>query len=373
MKVVLLSSGSSIHTIRWANGLADKGVEVVLVSQHKIQDSISKSVRFIRLSYSGALGYFRNVAEFKKLLAVECPDVLNVHYASGYGTTAQLAGFHPSVLSVWGSDVYSFALKTPLHRWWARRNLMAASQVASTSHAMAHQIRSIAPALTDIKITPFGVDMARFCPRISETNLEKSSKHFVLGTVKSLAPSYGIDILLEAFALLIQRLNSTAPEFAQKIQLRIVGNGPSLESLQCKANILGISNKTEFVKAVPHNLVPDELHKLDIYVALSRQESFGVAVVEASACGIPVVVSDVGGLPEVVVNGETGYVVPRENPEVAAEMLEKLVLNKNDREMMGLAGRTYVQDHYDWNKNVEQMIAVYEQTIKKHQLMSSSK
>lgn len=371
MKVVLLSDGSSIHTIRWANGLADKGVEVVLVSQHKIQDSISTDVRFIRLPYSGMLGYFRNVSEFKKLLATENPDILNVHYASGYGTTAQLAGFQPSVLSVWGSDVYSFPHKTPLHRWWMRRNLMAAFQVASTSHAMAHQVRSIAPALSEIKLTPFGVDMSKFQPRTNKTSLKKNSnKHFVIGTVKTLKPAYGIDILLEAFALLIQRLNVSSPEFAQNIILRIVGDGPNRDNLQCKADVLGIANKTEFVKAVPHNLVPDELHKLDIYVALSRQESFGVAVVEASACGIPVVVSDVGGLPEVVVNGETGYVVPCENPEVAAEMLEKLVLNKNDREMMGLAGRTYVQEHYDWNKNVEQMIAVYEQTIKKHQLMS---
>jgi len=77
------------------------------------------------------------------------------------------------------------------------------------------------------------------------------------------------------------------------------------------ASDLGVADRVEFVGWVPHRDVPTELAKLDIYAALSRMESFGVAFVEAGAAARRVVVSDAGGLPEVTVDGLTGFVVPK--------------------------------------------------------------
>ena len=90
---------------------------------------------------------------------------------------------------------------------------------------------------------------------------------------------------------------------------------------------------------VPHEKVPDILGQLDIYVAASRWESFGVAVLEAAACGLPVVVSDVGGLPEVVEHGITGFVVRREDPGSVADALIRLVSSGELRRRMGDAAR----------------------------------
>src|SRR5699024_6321216 len=108
---------------------------------------------------------------------------------------------------------------------------------------------------------------------------------------------------------------------AEKLELRLVGNGPQQEEYQQLSAKLGLGSKVYFVGRVPHQDVPNELAKLDVYVALSRldSESFGVAIIEAGAARRPVVVSDAGGLPEVTLDGITGLVVPRENPQAAAD------------------------------------------------------
>jgi glycosyltransferase involved in cell wall biosynthesis len=101
---------------------------------------------------------------------------------------------------------------------------------------------------------------------------------------------------------------------------------------------------------------------LDIYVALSRQESFGVAVIEAGAAGRPVVVSNVGGLPEVVRDGETGFIVPPNDPDAAADALERLVRDQLLRRQMGEAGAQHVAKNYSWDASVQTMIKVLEAT-----------
>ncbi|WP_334148928.1 glycosyltransferase [Hyphomicrobium sp.] len=361
MKVVFLGGGSSIHTIRWINALSGAGARVVLVTQHEPEEPVSEAVKLRLLPFSGNIGYFLNARALKRVLAEEKPDLVNAHYASGYGTTARLAGFTPTLLSVWGSDVYDFPRKSALHRWWLRGNLMAATHVASTSRAMAEETRRVAPALGEIAITPFGVETDRFLSR-SERSAAPDAP-IVIGTVKTLKPLYGIDVLVESFARLAHRLQREAPQVAGRLKLRIVGDGPQRDELVRRAGELGIGGVTEFIPRVPHAAVPAALQALDVYVALSRQESFGVAIIEAGACGVPVVVSDAGGLPEVVADGETGIVVPRENPQAAAEALRTLVLDADLRQRMGEAARRRVVSLYEWQRNVQQMIDLYARVI----------
>jgi glycosyltransferase involved in cell wall biosynthesis len=363
MKVLVLAGASSIHTVRWANALAQANIELVLATQHEPLETLDAAIQLRRLPYSGEAGYFHNVGALKKILADEKPDLLNAHYASGYGTTARLSGFRPYLLSVWGSDVYDFPRKSPLHRWWMQRNLMAADQVASTSHVMAEQTRLIAPKLRQIAITPFGVDTANFASDGGENST--SGGPIAIGTVKTLAPKYGIDTLIDSVATLIEGLKRDRLETAGQIRLRLVGDGPQSDLLKARAHDRGIADIVEFQRRVPHRDVPDQLRRLDIYVALSRldSESFGVAIIEAGACGLPVVVSDAGGLPEVVVAGETGFVVPRDNPAAAADALRQLVLDPDLRHRMGAAGRDHVIAHYEWKDSVNAMIALYGRVI----------
>ncbi|MEB6633158.1 glycosyltransferase [Kluyvera cryocrescens] len=365
MKIVILAGASSVHTIRWANGLSASGHDVFVISQHPVIDPLLPEVKVHLLKYRGIPGYFLMVPEVRRLLQEIKPDIVNAHYASGYGTTARLVGYHPWLLSVWGSDVYDFPYKSPLHNWLVKKNIRAADRVASTSHCMAEQTRSLTPEINDIAITPFGVELGQY-ENIEPLHKEPKDK-IIIGTVKTMKPKYGIDTLIEAFAILTESLERNSGNNLPKLELRLVGGGEQSEQLKALADKLGISDKVHFIGQVPYTQVPDQLAEMDIYVALSRldSESFGVAIIEAGAAGRPVVVTDVGGLPEVTVNGVSGIVVPRENPKAAAVALEKLVLNSHLRCAMGAAGKKHVTHNYSWDACIETMLEVYNECILK--------
>lgn len=365
MRVALLSGASSIHTIRWANGLVEAGLDVYVISQHPQLEPMDARVKVHILPFRGALGYFMMVPAVKRILRSIKPDIVNAHYASGYGTTARLVGYHPWLLSVWGSDVYDFPYKSPLHKWLVRKNLLDADEVASTSICMAKQTRSVVPKLNEITITPFGVDTIYYDSLTTSLANRDLTVPINIGTVKSLAPKYGIDTLIEAFKIVLINLSKTHPEIEMSLRLRLVGGGPQESELKALTKQLDICERVDFVGHVESIKVPIELEKLDIYVALSRldSESFGVAIVEAGAAGRPVIVSNVGGLPEVVLDNITGLIVPKENPQVAADAITKLILNRDLRLKMGAAGKEHVLNVYDWSKCVDIMIKLYTKII----------
>ncbi|MEA5598790.1 glycosyltransferase [Rivularia sp. UHCC 0363] len=361
MKIAFLAPANSIHTLRWVNALAERGHNVHLITQNQAIDIIHNNVIVHQLPFRYLPGYFLNTFSLKRILKNISPQLLHVHYASGYGTLGRLSGFHSLILSVWGSDVYDFPNNSPVHKNIVKNNLLAADWVCSTSEAMAKQTRNICPELKNLSITPFGIDVDKFI-----SNYEyKNSNYITIGTIKTLAPKYGIDILIKAFAQVHKELKNTFPEIANKLRLLIVGGGQDQIKLELLVKELGIAEFTEFTGRVSHIEVPKYINHLDIYVAVSRldSESFGVAVIEASACALPVIVSNVGGLPEVVQNEITGIVVERENIQATADAIIRLIKEPILRKKMGTAGRQYVLENYEWNENVTRMEKVYEQVL----------
>jgi glycosyltransferase involved in cell wall biosynthesis len=368
MDIALLADRSDIHTIRWANGLADRGYGVDLITMHSGGGPVSSKVSVHHLNWASPHGYYANTWQLRRKLDQIAPDIFHAHFASGYGTLGRLGGTHPYILSVWGRDVYEFPYRTPLHRRILLKNLKAADHLCSTSHVMAAQTRSLCKQTAPISITPFGVDTKAFSPdgenRAEQLQLDVESP-VIVGTVKKLNEKYGIDTLIRAFAQLQNRLRAENEQLAHSLRLMIVGDGPLRSELECLARSCGIESVTKFVGSVPHDEVPSYLRTLDVYVAVSRadSESFGVAVIEASSCGCPVVVSDAGGLPEVVKKDETGVVVPREDPEVTSEAIEQLVCDSQLRTSMGKAGRERVISRYEWSSCLDRMEMVYENII----------
>lgn len=361
MKVVILSSANSIHTVQWADHLHRQGLGVHVITQHPANFQYPKGITISCLPFRGFLGYFFNTFALKVMLKKLNPDLVNVHYASGYGTTARLANCGPYILSVWGSDVYEFPYRSIFHKQLLKMNLATADAIASTSQSMAKQTQLFSPVGTPIFITPFGVDLHRFNPNI--TSKPYNDSVITIGTVKTLKQVYGIDILLNALAILYHRLYKQNSELVNRLNFRIVGGGADLQQLKQLAIELGIANITTFVGAVSHEKVPEELSKLDIYVALSRQESFGVAVVEAQAMGIPVIVSNVGGLPEVVRDGKTGFIVDSENPNQAAEKIEQLIMDYKLRQQMAHQARNFVESNFSWESCANKMIVAYQNIL----------
>ena len=205
----------------------------------------------------------------------------------------------------------------------------------------------------EIAVTPFGVDTEKFQPGI--TNNVFLGKSIVIGTVKALEKKYGMKYLLKSFSI----IKLKHPELI--IELLIVGGGTEEKQLKELAKQLGIESDTTFTGKIS----PTEVNKyhsqlsIAVFPSIYDSESFGVAVLEASACQVPVIASRIGGLTEVVQDGITGILVPPRDEVALAEAIEKLVLDKSLRKRMGQAGRIFVKQKYELIACVNLMVKVY--------------
>lgn len=362
MKILFLSNAASIHTVRWVNALSKRGHEVHLV--FKADDApttnlISDPVILHRLNYPGTKGYFLNARQTKKLFNAIKPDIVNAHFASGYGTLARLAGLTPLLLSVWGSDVYDFPYQSKLKMKLLVGNLRYATAIASTSESMARQVQTLLNAKAKkIFITPFGVDLVKFSHGPGDF---KDPATIVIGNIKSLKTVYGLDYFIKAIGILKQNLETIhRDDLSEKIRALIYGEGIIRGDLEGLVKELGLQDTVVFGGEIPNSEVPAALRTFDIFCATSDRESFGVSIVEAMAMGLPVVATDASGFKEVVVDGVTGMIVERKNPQMIAQALQTLILNHQLRVEFGKNGRKRVEAVYDWENNVSEMLRIYE-------------
>ena len=153
--------------------------------------------------------------------------------------------------------------------------------------------------------------------------------------------------------------------------MEIIGDVELRSFLENLTVELGVENKVVFHGYINQNSSFEQyitiLQNFDVFAILSilDSETFGVAAVEASACGIPIVATSVGGLPEVIDSEKTGIIVPPKNVQATAIALDRLISDKNLRIEMGKNGRRKVEKNYNWSVNIEQMINLYSQTIEK--------
>ena len=363
MRILLLTDSNSSHSRKWALGLAARGISIGIFSiSSPCEDWYSASgievfvpLKFKQGIFSGGvfqkLNYLRLLNHLQKVIRVFKPDLIHAHYASSYGLLGALSHFHPLVTSVWGSDVYDFPKLSVFHKAILQFNLRRSDRVLSTSRVMALEARQYTDK--EILVTPFGIDTSQFRPEMTS---DRMKEEIVIGTVKSLEENYGVAYLIEAFSIVFHK----HPEI--KLKLLIVGGGSLQKKLSLLTSSLGIDPVTEFTGSVPFGKIVEYHNRLDIYVAVSIDESFGVAILEASACGKPVVVSNVGGLPEVVRDGVTGIVVPVRDAAKTADAIEKLVLDPALRHSMGDRGRSHVKENYEWSDCVQQMIEIYKES-----------
>lgn len=355
MRILLVSAASSIHTVRWVNGLAERGHEVHLASVHPVGIHAIDPQVHVHLGPQTRTRYITDAWWLRRLARRVRPHIVNVHYATGYGLLARLARLDvPVLLSVWGSDVYDTPRRNRLAAHVVRANLAAATRLASTSRCMAEVTQELAPG-RDILITPFGVDTDVFTPGGHEPATDSVVR---VGTVKAMAAKYGIDVLIDAFATMCRNATTVT-------ELHLYGEGPDRAMLENRARNSGVGERIVVHGAVSHDQVPEVLRGLDVFAALSvdDSESFGVAIVEAGACGLPSVVSDADGPAEVVEEGRTGFIVAKRDVAGAAAALGRLVDDPELRATMGREARAHVEREYSWTRSLELMEEAYESTI----------
>lgn len=167
----------------------------------------------------------------------------------------------------------------------------------------------------------------------------------LIGVTSQLRDTKGHSFLLDAFVLLKARFPN--------IRLIIAGRGPLHDELKGKAEKLGIGDSVFFLGH--RNDINKVIDSFDIAVLPSLDEGFPNTVVEYMAMGKPVVATNVGGIPELVLDGETGFLVQPGDAEGLADALERLIKEKDMRERMGISGRKRVEDFFDIEGKVSEL------------------
>lgn len=363
-KVMFISAANSIHTVKWVNSLS-KNFEIHLVycaNHFPNKDKISNNVVLHKLKFSAPLGYYLNSLQLKKMYNEIKPNIVNVHYASGYATLARMAKIPVDLLSIWGSDVYDFPKKSKLNRKILQKNISYAKYIASTSNIMAEELKKQVPLLSKkIYITPFGVDINKF----NKNNKIKKDENFNIVTIKSLNKIYGIEYGILAVEQLINNLNKKGEsKLSKQIKYYIYGEGECKEKLEGLIKSKNLQSNVFLMGKVANNDVPDVLNKMDVFCATSLQESFGVALIEAMACELPVIASRVDGFVEVMEEEKTGFLFEIGDYVELANKLEKLLKNSSLCFDFGKNGRKRVIENYNWEENVIYMEKIYKKLIK---------
>ena len=367
MKVLLLSDTHSPHTEKWALGLADLGVTVGLFSfnragfewyRHKnIRVFFEPPTPINPESTFTKLSYLKYVRLLRKIIRTFEPDILHAHYATSYGLIGALAGFRPFVLSVWGSDVYNFPNRSALHKKVLQYNIRKADVILSTSRVMKQEIARYTDK--EVTVTPFGVDVTEFA-RKRTGNPDGLIR---VGTIKPIREKYGIQYIIEAAELIRSR------GVIDRFRFYLIGAG-DLEHYSQLIREKKLEEYFEVTGRVAFSEVSHYHNILDIFlnVSVEDSESFGVATVEAMACEKPVIVTDVGGLKEVVNNGEFGIVIPKKDPHALADAIERLANDNGYSAELGKRARAHVQRHYNWQHNLKHMADIYSSLADKKQL-----
>lgn len=373
MKVLIVSDAGSIHTRRWTAALKDAGIGVVLFSITPYTGEFyrEKDIRLYVYDVLGRKGdkkrflpvrlyaHLRAVMRLKKVIALERPDIVHAHYATSYGLVAAMTGFHPLIVSVWGSDIYEFPRQSAVKRLMVEYILKRADRVLSTSKAMAAETAKYYKG--PVGITPFGVDTSVFT-RSRRTRME-DDEPVVFGIAKTLSYKYGIDLIVRAYArmrqLLVDRLKM---DQIPATELLIAGDGPDYYSTLSLIFEIGVAPYAFLDGKLAYEDVPGFYANIDVAVFLSREESFGVSAVEAMSSGLPVIASAAEGLKEILEDGG-GIIVPIEDTEAAAEAMVKLATDPALRRKLGAAGREKVCRCYEWKENVATMIGEYSKVL----------
>ncbi len=354
MKICYLGENISVHNQKWIKALSEQeNIDLHVITFNRGVKFDNVNYHFLKEYTKSKADYLLNIPGVKTIVQNVNPDILHAHYASSYGFIGSCCNFHPFIITGWGADIFD-STNNPILKRMIKQSFVKADALTVLSKITQDEMKK----LTDkkVELIPFGVDTKRFVP-----NSGKQNNIIRIGTVRTLRVKYGVEYLIRAFALLYNKF--------PHITLEIVGEGELRESLENLCRSLGVSERVSF-----HGFVNQQtefkkyssiLSQLDIFAILSIMDSdtFGVACVEASACGIPVVATNVGGLPEVIKDGITGIIVPPKNPVRTAEALETLITNESLRLEMGQAGRKNVVENYDWEKCVQKMVNLYNQLL----------
>jgi glycosyltransferase involved in cell wall biosynthesis len=361
VNICLFGDARSAHLHGLARHLSACGQRVHVVT-HKPAEVPGASVERFRVPPPGVRHPFRWQRRWSRYLSefMQRFDVVNVHFLLDWGFTPDIMRLGRFVATAWGSDiVIPPGEDAPSPELAASRInvLRHADAITTCGPTFAATVAEYAGLAVDrIDVLPFGVDLERFTqartPDTAATSgRAEEPKEPIVGYYKGFRPVYGPETLIRAIPLVVKACPQT--------RFELIGEGTLREPCAMLADRLGVADRIVWLPRQGQSHIAGALSRWTLSVIPSVCEAFGVAALESSAMGVPVIASDIGGLRDTVRDGETGLRVPPHSPEALAGAIIALLRDERCRRKMAQIGRRWVRDRYDWCRIVHGWIDLY--------------
>ncbi len=245
--------------------------------------------------------------------------------------------------------------------WYYKKESLKVDKIIAVSNMTREDLINNGIDSQKIILIYNGINIDKF-PFLREDQKEKRRKQLglkenekVVGYVGRLNDEKGVIYFLEAAYDIIKEL--------PYVKIFFVGSGPQMDFLKKKAKDLNIENHVKFLGFRKN--IPDILSIFDVYVLPSKIEGLPLGLIEAMSMGIPIVASNVGGVPEAIIDRKTGILVPPKDPKLIAKSVIYLLNNEDKAQILRLAGRKEVEQQFSIEKMVYKTIEVFQEAINK--------
>ena len=370
LRLAFIADPNSIHTRRWISYFAGRGHEVHLLDGFgaNVAPDLDHRIRIDRYMPNPGprvplLSLLRGRARLRRLIGEIEPDVLHAFYVRRYGWQAALSGFHPLVVSPWGSDLLRVGPHAVRVRWWNRFTLRTADLITVSSEGMRTTSVRAGAAPDRIRLISHGVDTRRFSPGAADPavreRLAQGDGPIILAP-RAIRPLYRQGVVLEALAALTTPVRRPVAVMSARS-----ADAATLAALRRRAADLGVADQLCVLDDLTHEELPAILRAADVVVSVPDSDSFPVTILEAMACGRPVVVSDLPAVTPVLAGidrAASRFVVPVGNASATAAAIERaLDLGREERNRLTDAFRTFVIQTADYETNMSNMERLYRQ------------
>jgi len=364
MRVLLCTQptdgGVGRHVCDLIEGLTAKGDEIILCSP-AIPRGLRQPVVHIRLDLRRAIAPRADLpalARFVRIARDAQPDLIHAH-SSKAGAIARLARpFSPRVPVLYTPHGYAFAghfnhSAERLAYSAAERALAPlASRVVCVCEAEARLARSVGPR-SRVRVIHNGIapaDDGEVDPRVAE--LGRGGP--VVGALTLLRPGKGLETLIAAVPEVIAR--------HADVRIAIVGDGPDLDALQAQSRALGVADAVHFLGSSADPLAT--LRGMDVFVHPSWAEAFPYVILEAMSLARPIIASDVGGIGEAIIDGESGVLIPSRDDRGLAQALIGLLEDPSRRALLGDAALRRVRQEFTRSVMIDRLAGVYGEAVR---------
>ncbi|WP_461206454.1 glycosyltransferase family 4 protein [Clostridium sp. DL1XJH146] len=355
MRICFLGDGNSVHIKRWLSFFRNKGYDVHLITFSTVvyENITVHKVGKHNINQNG--GNWKSIfstLEIKKILKEIKPDIINAHYVTSYGFIAALTGIKPLVISAWGSDILVTPKQNKFYKNITKFTLNRADLITSDSDIMSKEINQLSRSKT---ITvPMGVEKI-LCDFERKDNINEIK----ILSLRTLNKNSNIDTIVKSFSKIVKEYKDMT------LKLIIINDGPEKNNIRNLIEELGICEDIEMKGFVSRKELLDLMISSQIYISIPTSDSTSVTLLEAMACGIPIIVSDLQANREWIENRINGLVLNRIDEEVLYENIKSIINNNKLKEDFFKINRDIILKRAIWDDNMETVEREYLSLLKK--------